>query len=323
MQEIYNKLTELIKENENIYIMTHSNPDFDGMGSSIGLQQIINKFKKQSYIVRNSNNTNKQLNKAYKYLIDKDIEHNFINKTDALKNINEDTLLIILDTQKEQLLELPELLTKTKKVIIIDHHIKSKQNIQNYIFNYINSNLSSIVEFMTGYMKYLNFEPYSIISTIMLVGLEIDTNNFKFKTTEITYDSAAFLTRMGADSTIKQELLQEDKTNYLKRLKLIENSYMINESLIICVADEEIYNGTDLALVAQKLLQFENVEASFVIGYIAQDIIGISARSIGTIDVEKIMSKMGGGGHVYEAATQVYNSSLESVKTLLISIIGG
>lgn len=323
METIFNKLTELIKGYDEIFIMTHYNPDYDGMGSAIALQQIINKFKKKSYIIKNVKDTDKSLNKAYKYLEDKKIEHCFINKTDAMNSIKEDSLLIILDTHKQQLLEIPSLIDKTDKVVVLDHHIKSKDNIKEGILSYINSNLSSTVELIARYMKYLNFTIDPLIATFLLIGLEIDTNNFKLKTTDKTYETAAFLTRQGADNILKQELLQEEKENYVQKQRLIEQSYMINKTTAICIADDKEYNNQDLAIVAEKLLQFEDVESSFVIGKLNDNKIGISARSIGNIDVEEIMRKMGGGGHLTEAATQIEDTTIEKVKEELLGYIGG
>lgn len=323
MEKIFNKLTELIKNNDEIYIMTHYNPDFDGMGSAIALQQIINKFKKKSYIIKNVKAQDKSLNKAYKYLIDEGIEHCFINKTEALNNIKEDSVLIVLDTHKKQLLEIPDLVDKTDNVVVLDHHVKSKDNIKEGIISYINSNLSSTVELIAHYIKYLNFSINPLVATFLLIGLEIDTNNFKLKTTDKTYETAAFLSRQGADNILKQELLQEEKENYVEKQKLIEQSYMVKDHISLCIADAKEYANQDLAVVAEKLLQFENVEASFVIGKLKDERIGISARSIGTIDVEEIMQQMGGGGHLNEAATQIENSTIEEVKNQLINILGG
>lgn len=321
VQEIFNKVIELIKTNDNIYIMTHCNADFDGMGSSIALQQIINKFGKKSYIIRNYQDSDKSLKKVYNYLEQKNINCSFISKTEALKCVD-NNLLFILDTQKSQLLEIPELLNKTTKVVLIDHHIKSKNSIECMV-NYINANLSSTVEFIVEYMKYLNISFNPLIYTFLLAGLEIDTNNFRLKATEKTYEAAAFLLKNGADNVLKQELLQEEKENYIKRQQIIKNSYMVNENMSICVADDNLCTNQDLASIAEKILQFENVEASFVIGKISNDLIGISARSIGTVNVQNIMSKLGGGGHLNEAATQIKKMSLKEVEEQLIKLIGG
>lgn len=323
MEQIFKTLTQLIKNNDDILIMTHKNPDFDGMGSAIGLQQIIHSFKKNSYIVLNSNEKNKSLDESYDLLKENDLYFNPIIKTKANSVIKEDTLLIILDTHKAEMTELPELINKSKNVVIIDHHIKSKDYIKDATLTYINANLSSTVEFVTKYFKYLNKTVDPIIATFMLVGLEIDTNNFRLKTTKDTYEAASFLSQLGADNVLKQELLQENKDDYIRRQKLIEKSYMVNENMALCIADNQIYESKDLAYIAEQLLQFENVAASFVIGHLSKDTIGISARSLGNINVEEIMAKLGGGGHLTEAATQIKNSTLKKVEKQLIEQIGG
>ena len=323
MEQIFKTLTQLIKDNDNIFIMTHKNPDFDGMGSAIGLQQIINSFKKNSYIVLNSNEKNKSLDKSYNLLKENELYFNYIYKTKAIDNIKKNTLLIILDTHKKVMTEAPELISKTNNVVIIDHHIKSKDYIKDATLTYINANLSSTVEFITKYIKYLNKVIDPLIATFMLVGLEIDTNNFRLKTTKDTYEAASFLSELGADNVLKQELLQENKEDYVKRQKLIEKSYMINDNMALCIADNELYEKKDLAYIAEQVLQFENVAASFVIGHLTKDTIGISARSLGNINVEEIMAKLGGGGHLTEAATQIKDSNLKTVEKQLINVIGG
>ena len=321
MEEIFNNLTKLIKQNNNFIIMTHKNPDFDGMGSAIALQQIIKSFKKESYIIVNNKELDKSMKKAFKLLKDKNIYHNIVSKTEANKLIDENSVLIILDTCKGEIVEDSNILENSKNIVVIDHHIKNKEYIKGTIFNYINSNLSSTVEFMCSYLRYLNKKVDPIIATFLLVGLEIDTNNFKLKTTDKTYESAAFLTRMGSDNVLKQELLQESIESYIMRNKLIEKSFMINKNMAMCLADSKIYRKQDLANIAEELLQFENVEASFAIGKINSKQIGISARSIGTIDVEEIMEKLGGGGHLNEAAAQFENKTILEVKEMLKEVI--
>lgn len=321
MEEIFNSLTQLIKEHNSILIMTHRNPDFDGMGSALGLQQIINSFKKESYICINNSEKNSSLKKSYDLIKENNLYFNTVKKTNVEKLINDDTLLIILDTHKKEMTEIPELVDKVKNIIVIDHHIKSKDHINDITLSYINSGLSSTVEFMANYIKYLNKQIDPLFATFMLVGLEIDTNNFRLKTTDKTYEAAAFLSKLGADNILKQELLQENKEIYIKRQKLIEKSFMINQNMTLCILDNKIYENKDLAAIAEELLQFENVEASFVIGNISKDIVGISARSIGKINVEEIMAKLGGGGHYTEAATQIKEKTINEVQELLLNVL--
>ena len=321
MEEIFNSLTQFIKEHNNILIMTHKNPDFDGMGSALGLQQVINSFKKESYICINNSEKNNSLKKSYDLIIENNLYFNTIKKSNIDKIINDDTLLIILDTHKQEMVEIPELVSKVKNIIIIDHHIKNKDYIKDAKISYINEGLSSTVEFMANYIKYLNKQIDPLFATFMLVGLEIDTNNFRLKTTDKTYEAASYLIKLGADNILKQELLQENKEEYIRRQKLIEKSYMVNKNMTICVLDSKIYENKDLASIAEELLQFENVEASFAIGKISKDIVGISARSIGKINVEQIMAKLGGGGHYTEAATQIKDKSIKEVEKILVSNI--
>ena len=321
MEQIFNSLTQLIKEHDNILIMTHKNPDFDGMGSALGLQQIIYSFKKNSYICMNNSEKNNSLKKSYDLIKEKGLYFNYIKKSNVDKLIDDNTLLIVLDTHKQEMTEIPELIDKVKNVVIIDHHIKNKNYIIDAILSYINSGLSSTVEFMANYIKYLNKNIDSLFATFMLVGLEIDTNNFRLKTTDKTYEAAAYLIQLGADNILKQELLQENKDSYVKRQKLIEKSFMINKNMTLCVLDSKIYENKDLASIAEELLQFENVEASFVIGKIKSNIIGISARSIGKVNVEEIMAKLGGGGHYTEAATQIKDKSLIEVERMLLDTL--
>ncbi len=323
MEQIFKTLTELIKKFDNILIMTHKNPDFDGMGSAIGLQQVIHSFKKNSYICINSNERNKALLKSYQLLKENDIYFNTVLKSKTETLINDDTLLIILDTHRQEITEVPQLIDKMENVVVIDHHIKSKHYIKEGILSYINANLSSTVEFMANYIKYLNKKIDPLVATLMLIGLEIDTNNFRLKTTDKTYEAAAFLTQLGANNAFKQELMQENKEDYIKRQKLIEKSYMVTSNIALCIADDDFYETKDLASIAEQLLQFENVEASFVIGKLSEKVIGISARSISNINVEQYMAKLGGGGHLNEAATQIENSTIKQVQKQLIALIGG
>jgi len=320
MDQIFKTLTSMIKEHDQIIIMTHKNPDFDGIGSALALQSIISSFKKESIIIKATRPKNKSLEKAYQYLDENKIPYQVGNKTEVSNFITDNSLLIILDTHKEEMVEDAGLLKKIPH-IIIDHHIRSKNYIKDSKFTYINASLSSTVEFIVNYLHYLNKTVPSLLATYLLVGIEIDTNNFKLKTTDTTYEAAARLARLGADNILKQELLQETKQDYIKRQKLIEKSVMITSNMALCVADNQIYQKQDLAAIAEELLQFENVEASFAIGKVSTNKVGISARSLGKIDVEQIMQRLGGGGHMTEAATEI-SDSIAACERQLLDVIG-
>ena len=193
--------------------------------------------------------------------------------------------------------------------------------IENPIFSYIDNSKSSATEIMAAYLKSLNLKIEPIIATIMLAGIEVDTNEFNIKTSPETFKTAAYLLELGANNIDKQNLLKENKENYCKRQDFIKKSYMINKNMALCVMDKNIYERYQLALISEDLLQFDDVEASFTIGFIDKNIIGISARSIGEIDVEAIMRSLGGGGHQTDAACTIESKKLEEVKQKLLQSI--
>ena len=155
----------------------------------------------------------------------------------------------------------------------------------------------------------------------MLAGIEIDTNAFNIKTSSKTFEAAAYLLKIGASNIEKQKLLKENKESYCKRQEFVKNSYMLNDNMALCVMDNKIYPKYELALISEDLLQFDNVEASFTIGYTDKNTVGISARSIGEIDVERIMECLGGGGHKTDAAASIENKKIEEVKEELLKQI--
>ncbi len=318
MDKTFETLTNIINEHEVIYIMTHKYPDFDGLGSAFSLQSIINQFGKECFIIDAKYNKTDSIKKAYKMLDENNVSYK-LKKTNF--KINEKTLLIILDTHKASMVEHEKLLEKCSNIVVVDHHIKSKNYIKGNL-SYINSNLSSTVEFMTFYLEYLNQSINPLLATFMMVGLEIDTNNYNLKTTDKTHEAAASLIRFGADNILKQILLKQSKASYLKRQKIIEKSTMINSNMALCVADGNKYTKIDLAAISDELLQFENVEASFTVGRIGKEVVGISARSIGQVNVEEIMRKLNGGGHYNEAATQL-SCTVKEAERMLRKVIGG
>lgn len=313
MEKLFKSLTEAIKNHEEIILMAHRNIDLDALGSLLCFYEITTSFKKETYIVMNKE-VNNSVSKALTKLKN-------INFKYDIENLKENSLLIIVDTHKKELVEEPLLLTKIKDVVVIDHHIKDTNYIKNAIFSYINANLSSTAEIMLQYAKYLNHQISSITATIMLAGLEIDTNSYSLKTTEKTYETAALLLKSGADNLLKQKLLKENKDEYLKRQKILENAYMVTEKIALCIFDTEKNQKEEISLTAADLLQFDNVEVGFAIGKLKNGNIGISAKSLGNFDVKVIMNKLGGGGHMNNAATEMQDVTIEEAKEQLLKII--
>ena len=320
MKHLFLKLNELISEYDNFIIMGHKDPDLDSLGSSLGLCEIIESFGKKSYIFLNDKHLedyNSNINQSFKKM-DKEII--CVNER-SYKKIEGKTLLIITDTHIKERLEYPKLV-ESFDTIVLDHHIKNKNYIKDTKFLYIDSNLSSMSEIITYYAEFVNIDLDNVIATILLAGIEIDTNGFNLKTTSRTYEAASTLMEMGADSILKQELLKESKEDYLKRATNIGGSFMATDKVAMCVINKEI-TTKELAETAEELLNFEDVEASFVIGKLDNNLIGVSARSIGIIDVSEPMKKLGGGGHSSNAATQIKDKSIKEVKQMIIDLIGG
>lgn len=318
MEKLFEKLNQIIKEYDNFIIMGHKDPDLDSLGSSLGLCEIIESFGKKAYLFLNDKhleNYNANINQAVNKM-EKDIV--CVNEN-TYKKIQGKVLLIIVDVHTQDRLEYSKL-PDVFDTIVLDHHIKNKKYLKNAKFLYIDSNLSSMSELITYYAEYLNIDLDNVIATILLAGIEIDTNGFNLKTTSRTYEAASTLMEMGADSILKQELLKESKEEYIKRANFIRNSFMINDNIAMCIV-YGVSNSMELAEIAEELLTFEDVEASFVIGKIEDNVIGVSARSLGEFDVSEIMKNMGGGGHNSNAATQIKDKTIKEVKQEIIDLI--
>ena len=313
MNNFFKNLDKEIKHHKNIIIMGHKNPDLDCIGSSLGL---YNAIEKNAYIFKTKDKLNESMKKAFKELEEENI--NFIDKTNYKEHL-ENPLLIITDLHRKSLLEYEEILDEIEDVIIIDHHLVGKDKIEAKL-EYIDSKASSATEIAVQYLKYKEKEVDRVIATIMLAGIEIDTNGYNMKTSEKTFRTAAFLMSMGADNILKQNILKISKEEYIKRTRQIEKSYLIN-NMMICKLRKKNYNPSYLATMSEDLLRFDKVEASFTIGKLSNNKIGISARSLGNINVETYMSELGGGGHLTDAACQLENKTIKEVEKLLRTII--
>ncbi len=321
MDYLFKKLTENIKSHSNVVIMTHKHPDLDGMGSAIALSKIIEGLKKDCYVIFPEDKVTCSLEKGVKLLSDNSIQINFKTYSEVLDVINENTLLIVLDTQKPMLVQSSELLDKVKDIFVIDHHTNSSEHISNTVFEYINSNKSSIVEIITEYLVYLNKTLDSNIITVMSAGMEVDTHSYSLKTTENTFKMAGVLTRMGADPILKKEILKESKEDVIRRNDYIKNSYFIKDGYLLCDMGNEEHDNVFLAILADELLRFDGVDVSFAVGKLNNGNVGVSARSMGKVSAAVIMSSIGGGGHVTDAAAQFTDKSNAEVIEMIKKVV--
>lgn len=312
MEDLFNKLDNIILKYDSIIIMGHSNPDLDSFGASLALYKRICQLEKKCYIFLENDFS------SYNNLMQKSLckveNVNYINSHSLIDFAN--CLLIIVDVHQKNRLEYPDVLNKIEDVIILDHHIRDRRCIKNTKLIYINSNLSSMIELMTFYLEHCSISVDSDVATIMLAGLEIDTNNYNLKTTSRTYKAASMLVEFGADITTKHELLKETKEDFIKRADYIKNSYIVNSNVAICILPETSKRET-LAVVADELLNFEDVVKSFAIAKLSNNEVGVSARCLSNYEILSVIKKLGGGGSMTNAAT-VTNKSIREIKNIII-----
>lgn len=286
-------LEELIENAENVIIMGHQNGDIDSIGSSLGLYRFAKTIKEDVYVVNNTKNLAinsfiDALNEQEEY---KDV---IIDKSGALSKINSNTLLIVADTHKKNFVEVPELLDKTENIVIVDHHRKSADFIENATLTFHEAYASSASELVTEIIEYgtndivLN----QIEAEGLYAGIMVDTKNFTFKTGVRTFEAAAYLRKYGIDIIRVKKWFQSDLESYNVIADIVKKAEIINESIGISEYEEKDKNANLIcAKAADELLTISNITASFVIGN-QGDKICISGRSIGDINVQIILEKL-------------------------------
>lgn len=315
MEDLFIKLDRLYDDYDSFVVMGHSYPDLDCYGASLAIYKRIVNLGKDCYIYLEGNDYSEIMSKAISSV--RDVKYVNSSKIGNLSNM----LLIIVDVHQVNRLENSNIFDYCKDFVILDHHIKDKKCPKNSKLLYINNNLSSMIELATYYLDYSGVSIDSSIATIMLAGLEIDTNGYNLKTTSRTYKAASLLVEMGADVVAKQELLKESKDDYVRRADFIKNSYTINGNVAICVLPG-VSKSETLAEIADSLLTFDNIEASFVISKINSEEYGISSRSIGDVDILKVIRKLGGGGSTTSCGART-DKNLSEIKKIIIKSIKG
>jgi len=315
-------LEELIKEAKNIMIMGHVNPDIDSIGSSLGLYRLVKTLDKDAKIVTNTEGLT--LSRFMENFEKEDLyEEVLINKEQALEEIDNETLLIIVDTHKKSYVECPELTEKTNNIVIIDHHRRSTDFIENSILTFQEVYASSAAELVTELLQYVQIEVElkPIEAESLYAGIMVDTKNFTFKTGVRTFEAAAYLRKCGIDIIRIKKWFQSDLESYNKIAEIVKNAEVIRESIGIALYTVEDKDaGLICAKAADELLTIGDITASFVLGCVGERV-SISGRSIGDINVQVILEKLGGGGHITLAGAQVEGKLVNEVKQMLIEKI--
>lgn len=314
---IEKRIKRIIKKSDNIFVSGHRNLDLDAIGACIGICAIAKKFKKNCYII----NDDKENELGVSKIIDEVSDDYIFIKSIKIPDLHKkNSVLIVVDTNKVNRIQNDKILHYFNNIIVIDHHQETEQTING--INVINENISSACEMVAFLIRKYNVEITEEEATILLSGMVLDTNNFTKKTSADTFYEAYFLGAYGANPKKVQYYLKEELKDYIIRNKVIVNTEIINGNLALAVADnKDSYKKEELAKIANTLMNFNDIDASFVVGNRIDGGVGISARSEGNINVGVITENLGGGGDICNAACHITDMSLKETESELKKVL--
>lgn len=313
-------ISEIIRDSDNVLVVGHRFTDFDALGSAIGMQCIANHLGKQANIVVNTKNTLAM--PLVNALINEKGDGIIISPDEARDRVGDNTLVIVVDTHKQDFTDCPELIDRTDKVMVIDHHRKSVDYIEDTVMFYHMPNSSSASEMVTEIAQYVDTKPVldMFASLALLAGIVLDTRNFILRAGVRTFEAAAYLRSRGASTIECKKLFSNDMDIFRARNAIIDDAKIYNNCAISTV-NENIENFRLVtSQAADEMLNIEGVKASFVICESGRDI-NISARSYGEVNVQVIMEGLNGGGHQTMAGCQLENTALQDAINMLKVLI--
>ncbi len=319
-------LRELVRGADQVYLMGHKNGDLDSVGASIGLFSALSGDSIPCHIVLD------EVHDTVNRLLDRFAEnpkyHNvFLSSDTAIEQMTPNTLVILLDTHRASYAECAQLVENSKHVVIIDHHRKSADFVQNAVLVYHEPYASSACEMITEMLAYLdpNRTLEKMEAEALYAGIAMDTKNFTFQTGVRTFETASVLRKAGVDTIGVKKLFQNDLYTYVKKSQVIGSSVIYRKHIAIATCDDQLYDAQILsAQVADEMLSVTDITASFVLTR-AENLVMISARSLGEINVQLIMEKLGGGGHLNVAGAQLKDcteaEAIEQLKAAIDSVL--
>lgn len=308
-------MKELIFESSNIFIMGHKNPDMDCLGASIGIWSATKQLGKNCSVILD-NDTNAIEYYMSKLKKDNKYENMFISSEEVEKLINDKSLLIVVDVHNKGYVQNINIVDKISRKIIIDHHRRSPDIIEGALLNYIEVYASSTSEMVTELIQYMLQKPRvtKIEAEGLLAGIFMDTKGFQFKSGVRTFDAAAFLRALGADTLEVKKMFTDSFEDYLIIADTIKSA-RVNKNLAIAVCPPQIKNTVVVARAADELLSISGIDVGFVLCEINNSVT-ISARSVGDVNVQVILEELGGGGHINMAGAKL-NCNIDEAITLL------
>ena len=309
---IANSLRDLMQESSRVLIMGHKNPDMDALGSAIGILKLAEMNDKEAHIVLPP----EEIGRGIRRMMDEiaevpQLETRFVNAFQADQLIDDQTLLVVVDTHKPSLVVVPALLDRFEHMVVIDHHRRGEDFIEDAVLVYLEPYASSTSELVTELIEYqpTNQKLAMLEATALLAGIIVDTKGFALRTGSRTFDAASYLRSQGADTVLVQEFLSQDLETYVEQSHILERSEVYTEGMAIATAEPGvIHDQVLIAQAADQLLSLRGIRAAFVIAELQDGRTAISARSLGDVNVQLIMEKLGGGGHLTNAATQMSES---------------
>ncbi len=305
-------LRKLIDNSGKVLIMGHKSGDMDSIGASIGLFKAVKSRNRKAYIVVDKETVNAKETIA-------EFEHKtdyidaFITTEQAMNTLEKDSLVIVIDTHRPNMVECPELLRHADNIVLIDHHRRSENCIENATLMYHEAYASSTCEMVTEIIQYIQEAPMldKQEAEALYAGIFMDTNGFVNKAGVRTFEAASYLKRMGVDTIKIRRRFKCDKDIFIRKAQIISNAEFYRDNIAISVVSDEARGAQVMcAQAADELLDIKGVEAAFVLLKRGK-VIYISARSLDDINVQIIMEKLGGGGHITLAGAQMENMTLE------------
>lgn len=319
---IAHALRDLMLDSDQVLIMGHKIPDMDVVGAAIGMLKAADMYDVDAYIVLDK--VNPSIEKMMERIeLDERLSVRFITPDEALNAMSEQTLLVVVDTHKSSMTIEPKLVDRAKRVVVVDHHRRGEEFINDAVLVYLEPYASSTCELVTELLQYIHDKVQftTLEATSLLAGIIVDTKHFALHTGSRTFEAAGFLRRNGADTVLVQRMLKEELGDYIAKAEIIKHAKIIHNHVALAVTEPgHQVPQLLIAQVADSLLNMNNVHASFVISERMDGLIGISARSLGKMNVQVVMERLGGGGHLTNAAVQL-EGSIEYAESRLREVL--
>ena len=320
---IANTLRELMVQSERVFIMGHEVPDLDSLGSALGIYRCARHVGREAYIVLNRSNPS--VHPLVSQLLDREeYREAFVTADEALDLMDRrQAVLVVVDVHRPSFMEAPRLLNEVEKIVVIDHHRRSAETIENPTLMYLEPYASSTSELVTEIIQYFDdkVELEPIEAAALLAGITVDTKNFIYKTGVRTFEAASYLRRAGANPVLVRQLFQDDLETYVARAEVVKNAEIVLPGVALSYCSPGIKNGSLIAAqAADNLLTIKGIHTSFVLYPDGGDVI-ISGSSLGNVNVQMVLEELGGGGHLTVAGAQLNGIDLGEAREKVISAL--